>query len=102
MEQVSCSGSERSEEVWWTRSGRLLTSLVVRVERWFGGEGERWADACLVAEGEVNVGEDMKADSGRSRMVRFQKSSWIVALSMSLRNTLVNGGRKRTSVPYPK
>src|SRR5579863_7049026 len=102
MEQASCSGSEHDDVVWSTRSGSLLTSSVVRVKRWFDGKGEHWADTCPAVEGEGDVGEDMKADSGTLRTVRFQKSSWRVDLSMSPQNTLANGGRKRTSVPNPK
>src|SRR5579863_9698854 len=82
-EWVSWMGSKHNEESWLMRSGRSLTSFVVRGDRWFDGEGEHWADACPAVEGEGDMGEDMKADSGMLRTVQFQKSLQRVDLSMS-------------------
>src|SRR5579863_8232982 len=103
VERVSCSGNERDEWFWSTRSGRFLTSWVVRVERWFGGEGDRRVVVCSTTEEVARVSEeDMKADSGTLRTARFQKSSRRIAPSIDVRNTLANGGSKRVSVPNPK
>ena len=88
------------------KSGRSLTSSTVRDERWFNGEVDDWADACLMEEEEGCVDEvewgGMKALLGMSRTARFQKSSCRIDLLMSPQKALANGGRKRTCVPYLK
>ena len=51
------------------KSGRFLTWSVVKDERWFGGEGEHWAVACPVVEGEGDVvlrPSDLKVRHARS------------------------------------